>query len=263
MGRNKIESALTEKRELYLFLDYDGTLADFAANPDLVEPNPEIIKLLDALRTHRRIHPAIISGRRLAHIQELVPLKNMLLAGTYGLEIQMPDGTLYYPLDHDLIRPQLEELKIVWTSLLNGQESFYLEDKDWAMAIHTRFAREKTAQKIISLAEEQARRTLDAALFQIQAGNKFLEARPWQANKGKCLELLLKDISVENASVVYMGDDDKDEEAFAIVQAWGGYAIRVCSNVIKRPIEDWQLADPQAARQWLWSLIDKLDGMSS
>jgi len=60
-----------------------------------------------------------------------------------------------------------------------------------------------------------------------------------------------------------MGDDDKDEEAFVIVQAWGGYAIRVCSNVIKRPIENWQLADPQAARQWLWSLIDKLDGMSS
>jgi hypothetical protein len=45
--------------------------------------------------------------------------------------------------------------------------------------------------------------------------------------------------------VVYM-EMMKDEEAFAIVQAWGGYAIRVCSNVIKHPIEDWKVANPQA-----------------
>ncbi|NMC47158.1 MAG: trehalose-phosphatase [Chloroflexi bacterium] len=261
-GQKKIEKALAEKRELYLFLDYDGTLADFAANPDLVEPNPEIIMLLEALQAHRHIHPAIISGRKLAHIQELVPIKNMLLAGTYGLEMRMPDGKLYHPLDLDLIRPQLEQLKTVWISLLDGQEPFYLEDKDWTLAIHARFARKETAQKIIDRAEQQARRTLDAALFQIQADDKFLEARPWQASKGKCMESLLKDIPVENAGVVYMGDDDKDEEAFAIVQAWGGYAIRVCSNVIKHPIEDWKVANPQAARQWLWSLIDKLGRMS-
>jgi len=57
-----------------------------------------------------------------------------------------------------------------------------------------------------------------------------------------------------DGTLIYMGDDDKDEQAFEVVQSYGGVAIRVCSNVINSPIEDWRLDDPKAAREWLWNL---------
>jgi trehalose-6-phosphatase len=60
---------------------------------------------------------------------------------------------------------------------------------------------------------------------------------------------------IENKTLIYMGDDDKDEEAFEVIQSHGGFAIRVCSNVINKPIEDWRLENPKAARNWLWGIV--------
>jgi trehalose-phosphatase len=251
----KIKRALEKNNRRVLFLDYDGTLADFTKHPDSLAPDPEVVKLLKALSECEAVTPAIISGRGLAQLQELVPISGMTLAGTYGLEIQLPDEELFYPLKYEAIRPALEELKPVWQGLIEGKGPFYLEDKGWALAIHARFVDEGIANAILLDAQMIARRKLDPADFQVNAGHKFLEASPNQADKGKCVEFLLQKISRENVVILYLGDDDKDENAFEVVQSYGGFAIRVCSNVIHNPIEDWRLEDPQTARDWLWTLI--------
>ena len=76
-----------EAETLRLFLDYDGTLDEFAPTPDIVLPNREVISILEQLVGAKGILPAVISGRRLAHIQKLLPVEGLLIAGTYGLEI--------------------------------------------------------------------------------------------------------------------------------------------------------------------------------
>jgi trehalose 6-phosphate phosphatase len=237
-----------------LFLDYDGTLANFSKYPDVVKLNPVVVQLIKALLACENITPIIISGRRLAQLQKLVPILNMILAGTYGLEIQFPNNEIYYPLKYETIRPALEEIKPVWGDLIEKDSSFFLEDKGWSLAIHARFVDEGTAEKILLAAQKAARSELDSAVFQVKAGYKFLEVSPVQANKGKCVKFLIDKIPTENAALIYMGDDDKDEQAFEVVQSYGGVAIRVCSNVINSPIEDWRLDDPKAAREWLWNL---------
>jgi len=253
-GYEKIKRTLQKNDKWVLFLDYDGTLADFSKHPDMVESNPKVVQLIKALLACENIIPIIISGRRLAQLQKLVPIPHMILAGTYGLEIQFPDNEIYHQLKYEKIRPALEELKPVWQSLIEGKKSFFLEDKGWSLAIHARFADKGTAERILDDAHKIAENELDSAIFQVKAGHKFLEVSPIQANKGNCVKYLMNKLSIENTALIYMGDDDKDEQAFEVIHSYGGVAIRVCSNVINNPIEDWRLDDPKAAREWLWTL---------
>jgi len=256
MTRNyrKMKRALEKHDRVVLFLDYDGTLADFTNHPDIVEPKAEVVALLEALIACDTITPSIISGRRLSHLQKLVPFPDMILAGTYGLEIQFKDEEIYYPLKFEKIRPALEELKPIWLGFIEGEEGFILEDKGWTLAIHARFVDEHTADKILLDAQKAASRELDPKIFQVKSGHKFLEVSPKQADKGQCVKFLVNKISTENAVLLYLGDDDKDEVAFEVVHSLGGFAIRVCSNMINNPIEDWRLDNPKAARDWLWML---------
>ncbi|HEX7975093.1 MAG TPA: hypothetical protein VF498_11845 [Anaerolineales bacterium] len=61
--------------------------------------------------------------------------------------------------------------------------------------------------------------------------------------------------------MVYLGDDAKDEEAFAVVRARGGAAVRV--GAAKGPtLANYRLEGPADARRWLQRLGDSLPGES-
>ena len=102
---------LAEAERLWLFLDYDGTLADFAPTPEHVVPDPAVADLISRLARHPCFRVAVVSGRRLSHIQKLVPVPGILLAGTYGIELQTPEGVCIDRLDYDCLRPALAALK--------------------------------------------------------------------------------------------------------------------------------------------------------
>jgi trehalose-6-phosphatase len=53
---------------------------------------------------------------------------------------------------------------------------------------------------------------------------------------------------------LYLGDDDKDEEAFGVVKARGGIAVVVAAHP-RETEADLRLESPQAARRWLEMLL--------
>lgn len=237
-----------------MFLDYDGTLADFAPTPDDIIPDPELIDILTELENHPEIHPAIISGRRLEHIISLVPVPGILLAGTYGIEIRSPDGKRLNRLDYSEIRPTLDSLKPKWDHLISGREGFYLEDKGWTLAIHARFSEDREAERILRTAQKIADNRMDGNVFRLLGGNKFLEVGPKLANKGTNIEYLLAHYPLEEATLVYLGDDDKDEEAFVVINKHKGIAILV-SETERETHASLRLNNPSSVRKWLRSLI--------
>ena len=79
-----------QAKYLWLFLDYDGTLADFAPTPDHIVPDPVVIQLLERLAKIPSVRVTVISGRRLKDIQTLLPVKGIFKAGTYGIELIQP-----------------------------------------------------------------------------------------------------------------------------------------------------------------------------
>ncbi len=244
--------ARTER--LWLFLDYDGTLADFAPTPEDILPEPELLDLLEELSNHPNIKVAIVSGRRLDHVKALVPLPGILLSGTYGIEIQIADEQAINQADYASIRPALEAFKPRWENLIADKEGFFLEDKGWSLAIHARFAREDEAAQVISKAHKMASQELPLEPFRLLGGHRFIEIGPQLASKGKAVRYLIENFPWTGALPVFIGDDDKDEEAFEVVQSLGGISILVAPT--PRPtFAQYYLDDTRAVRGWLeWIL---------
>jgi trehalose-phosphatase len=252
-----INERLAGAERLWLFLDYDGTLADFAPTPDQVNPHPEVIDLLAKLARHPRMRTAVVSGRRLSHVEELVPVPGIVLAGTYGIELLTPEGERVNRVKYDVIRPTLDALKPRWLELIDHREGFFLEDKGWALAMHARFAGDDEAESVLANARRMAVEQASSGPFRLLDGHKFLEIGPRLAHKGRAVDYLLDHHPWPGALPVYLGDDDKDEEAFGVIKARGGIAILVASHP-RDTQADGRLASTQAARHWLDTLLTHL-----
>jgi trehalose 6-phosphate phosphatase len=243
--------------KIWLFLDYDGTLADFSPTPAIIEPQPDVIELLERINDHSRFRIAVISGRRLSHLEKLVPIHGLLLAGTYGIELRTEDGHRIERLPFGQVRPCLERLKPVWESLILAEAGYYLEDKGWALAIHARHAEDDEAVAVIAKAREIASDIINLETFRILGGHKFIEVAPIQANKGRTLEYLLQGEEWGSALKIYIGDDDKDEEAFEVIKLQGGFPIVVSTNP-RRTEALYRLESPKDVHFWLESLLEKV-----
>jgi trehalose 6-phosphate phosphatase len=247
---------------LRLFLDYDGTLADFAPTPEHVDPDPELIALIARLVEHRAIRPTVISGRRLEHVERLLPVAGVLLAGTYGVELRLPDGERIDRLSYKEVRPVLGEIKPRWGQLIDGRDGFFLEDKGWSLAIHARDVSGDEAGEVLNQARRMAAVSVGEAgapdLFWVVGGHKFLEVGPTLAHKGKTVDYLLDRYPWPDALLLYVGDDDKDEEAFGVIHAHGGIAIKVCEEPCETDA-DGRLASPEETRRWVGTLPTRLE----
>ena len=250
---NWIEKRLAKAGTVWLFLDYDGTLADFETSPEHVNPDAELIALVGDLVQRPRIHVAVVSGRRLRHIQTLLPVPGALLAGTYGIELQMPSGERIDRLDYEVFRPKLEKVKPNWERLIAGREGFFLEDKGWALALHARFADDAEADSVLRIGRHLAAGVAEEDAFRLLGGHKFLEIGPRLAHKGRTVAYLLDQCAPRDALPLYLGDDDKDEEAFAEIKARDGIAILVAPEP-RETLADCRLESPQATRDWLRTL---------
>ncbi len=260
-SRDAVTARIGEAERLRLFLDYDGTLADFAPTPEHVNPNPDVIALVSQLAEHSHIRPTVISGRRLEHVRKLVPVSGVMLAGTYGIELQMPNGERLNRVPYQDVRPVLDAIKPRWEKLIAHRKGYFLEDKGWSLALHARYADDAEAESVVTQARQAAEEVLEdtpSELFRLLGGHKFMEVGPTLAHKGKTVELLLDRYPWPGALPLYVGDDDKDEEAFSVIHAREGLAIRVCEYACDT-IADGRLVSPADVRSWLHSLLGSLD----
>jgi len=253
-----IRDKVGDKKRLWLFLDYDGTLAEFAPTPDHIEPQEEIVELISYLGKLPSIRLAVVSGRRLNHIKQLLPQEEILLAGTYGIELQDRGGELINRVSFDEVRPTIEQLKPRWEDLIADHKGFYLEDKEWSIALHARFASDQDAEQVLAQAREYAEDAAKEAGLRIMGGHKFLEIGPQLANKGLSVAFLLDEYPFEGALPIFIGDDDKDEEAFSVIHEHGGVAI-VVSSEPRATIADCRLDSPKDVHAWLRGLPKALN----
>jgi trehalose-phosphatase len=245
---------LAAEHRLYLFLDYDGTLAEFSPTPDTVIPDPELIDLLGVLTEAPGLRIAMVSGRRLEHILKLVPLQGIILAGTYGLEMRTLQGERIVREGLEDYERYLGHLKPEWESLVASQAGFYLEDKTWSLAIHARFAEVGEVGQVFRLARQRAEQLGIPQGMQFLGGDRFLEISPEVASKGLAVETILAKYPLPGSLPVYFGDDDKDEAGFAVIRQLGGVCVRV-SPLTQPTLAGYQLRTPAETRRFLANLV--------
>ncbi|MCJ7434644.1 MAG: trehalose-phosphatase [Anaerolineales bacterium] len=256
-NKTELTNWALETLNLWLFLDYDGTLVDFVSSPDVITPNPKVAHVLDQLARQPQMRVTIISGRKLHDIRLLLPVTGIFLAGTYGIEMLTSSGETINRVDYDDIRPTLESLKPQWERIIVGRKGFFLEDKGWTLALHARFADDSDAEEVLAAAQLTIDQQKLTGLFRVLGGHKFLEIAPILANKKEAVDYLLRQFPFPGAKCIYIGDDDKDEEAFAAIHAQNGAAIKVSqpSQVSLSTEADYFLESPKDAIRWLENLI--------
>ncbi|MEJ2598889.1 MAG: trehalose-phosphatase [Anaerolineales bacterium] len=253
-----VQGQVERGKPVWFFLDYDGTLADFAPTPDIVEPDPQLIHILGQLARQSNLRLTLISGRMLSQIRILVPLEDIYLAGTYGVEIQLPSGEVIQRVSLQTIRTALERVKEGWTNLVQNLNGYFIEDKNWAVAMHARFAERGEADSVLDQARIIAGRETGEGDLQLLGGDRFLEIGPTLAHKGETVAWMLDNFPLPEALLVYLGDDDKDEQAFAVIHARGGLCVLVGPR-LEDTKADYHLDDPSRVRKWLNNWLDHGD----
>ena len=230
-----------------IFLDFDGTLVDFASTPAEVLRDAGLIALLARLDAVLHGALAIVSGRSIATLDSLLAPLQLPMAGLHGLERRTADGVLHgHAGDTAWIGPLREALR----HHVDAHPGLLLEDKGLSVAVHYRRAREHEAATRSLL--QQLCCSLPAEIEMLE-GDAVLELRPAACNKGTAVEAFMREPPFAGRRPLFIGDDITDSDAFAFVGRSGGMAIAVGERVPA----PWHLAGPMAVREWLGEVVER------
>jgi trehalose-phosphatase len=216
-----------EDKKPAFFLDYDGTLTPIVSKPEQARISQEMKDILARLAEKYTV--AIITGRDMDDVKQMVGLKNLIYAGSHGFRISGPDG-LYR--EHEKTSVLLPELSIIEKELLDIQKKYkgvQVDRKRYAIGLHYRNAKEEDIDNILSEFDEVLENNPG---YKKGTGKKIVEIKPdldW--HKGKAVLWILEELGLaDDTSVipVYIGDDDTDEDAFEALEESGiGIGIMV------------------------------------
>ncbi|NGP54485.1 trehalose-phosphatase [Thioalkalivibrio sp. XN8] len=219
---------LTERladRAPAVFLDYDGTLTPIVDRPEdallSTDMRNVLARLADACVT------AVISGRDLDDVRELVALDNLVYAGSHGFDIRLPDGRSESPAAARQAQPALEQVAGELQRRLERISGTLVEHKRFAVTVHFRLVADTDMEHVEAVLDEVA---ASHGELRRRGGKKIAEFLPdldW--DKGAALEWLLEVLGRDDPSCyapVYLGDDTTDEDAFAVLDEHGiGIAV--------------------------------------
>ncbi len=254
--KHAVDSHLAHGGHLTLFLDYDGTLVPIAPTPAEAMPDSGLIALLTRLAETVTLRTVVISGRPLSDLRHMLPVHGLVLAGLYGVEMQIGERTLMRGTADDGAQDRLVRVRDGWRKLSAGLQGFLLEDKGQAVALHARWADAEQAAHVLAAARSMATDLIDDGSFRILDGDRYVEIAPRSADKGQTIDWILTEYPIKNDLPVEFGDDNKDEVGFAIIQRRGGFAIGV-GHRYELPSVDARLESPDDVRQWLRSFAEQ------
>ncbi len=253
--QHAILAHLRDGGRLTLFLDYDGTLVPIAPTPVEAVPDSPLLGLLAQLSRAPAIRTVIISGRPLDDLLRMLPVHGLIFAGLYGVEMQMGDTSLVREPLQDGNRDAVARVRERWAQLSDGLTGFLLEDKGQALALHARWAEGAQADRVLAAARDAATDLVKSRSFRLLDGDRYIEIAPAHASKGETVEWLLSHYPIPREIPVGFGDDNKDEDAFAVIQRRGGYGIGV-GHRYPLPEVDERVESPEVVRSWLRSFIE-------
>ena len=232
-------------KKIVFFLDYDGTLTPIVSRPELAVISSDMQDTVKKLS--QKYITAIVSGRMREDVEKLVGISGLIYAGSHGFNIKGPEVVMVESQAEKsipLVSKVIEKLK----KELVGIEGVIIEEKKFSTAVHYRLVKEAEKNlKIRNLVREiiQENKTL-----RLMEGKKVFEILPaidW--NKGKAVRWVMDSLGInwQDYSVVYIGDDTTDEDAFRTV-CTRGTSILV-SDKDKFSAADFMVSSPKEVKE--------------
>ncbi|XP_050440661.1 uncharacterized protein LOC126845800 isoform X2 [Adelges cooleyi] len=223
--------------KLALLLDYDGTLAPLAPHPDLAILPVETKSVLERLANMSDVYIAIISGRNVHNVKDMVGIEGLTYAGNHGLEILHPDGSRFvHPMPKEYEEKVTELLKSLQDQVC--KDGAWVENKGTLLTFHYREVPVDLRPELASTAQ----RLIEEAGFKAGQAHCAIEAKPpVQWNKGRASLYILRtafglDWS-ERIRIIYAGDDVTDEDAMQALKGMAATFRVAQSNIVKTSAE--------------------------
>jgi len=217
-----------------LFLDYDGTLREFEARPELAVPTTELEELLKALNEREDFVPHIISGRDAKFLGNYFgSLNRFTLIAEHGFQIsprpesgserkwelwEQYGGDVNHFRDHEnwkvIMRKEISRL-------VEQTPGSHLEEKQSSLVWHYRevadeeFGEAAAAEAIVVLEQLRSRQRIQDV--KIVRGHKVVEVSYRNVRKGLVMRRLCEEKALFGepyAAVLAAGDDVSDETMF-------------------------------------------------
>jgi trehalose 6-phosphate synthase/phosphatase len=196
-------------RARLLILDYDGTLAPICKQPEDAAPDEALRGTLRRLAEDPRNTLVICSGRDRDTLDRWLGDLPVLLAAEHGAFHK--ESGVWHGLQ-DEMPVWDDEVLAVMERITYQTQGAWVEKKRTALVWHYRnvdawLAELREKQLLASLMEPCARLNL-----RVMRGNKVVEVKPFDFNKGAEVQRLLEKGSFD--FVLAMGDDVTDEDMF-------------------------------------------------
>jgi trehalose 6-phosphate phosphatase len=183
-----------------LAFDYDGTLAPIVRDPDRAHMRERTRELLE--RVANAYPCVVISGRSQEDVQQRVSEAGVFeVIGNHGLEPRCPQEA-----DAARVRAWMPSLE----RRLGRVPGVVIEDKVYSVSVHYRRARDRRKARRAIL---RAVSDLDGA--RVIGGKSVINLLPREGpHKGTALETAREQLRCDLA--LYVGDDETDEDVFAL-----------------------------------------------
>lgn len=230
-----------------LFLDVDGTLIEFAADPDAVVLLPEVRDAIGRISDRLEGAVALISGRPLEQLDRLFAPLHLPAAGLHGHQLR--GVAEHAPAGND--DPDSDTSQWLHTvhqqamRFAHGHPGVLIEDKGRSLALHWRGA-PHAAHEVQAFAARQLR---DNAGYRLQPGDHVVEFVPEGSDKGRALRQLMQQVPFRDRVPVFLGDDLTDEHGFEAANALHGWSVRVGEREPSAAV--FALAHVRQVHDWL------------
>ena len=236
-----------QAKKRLIFLDYDGTLVPFNPDPLKASPDPALLKLLEGLHSDAKNKVVIISGRKKETLETWLgnlPIDIIAEHGAWSKE-SGKDWIIANNLNNawkEEVYPLLKQYEL-------KTPGSFIEEKDYSLAWHFR----KVDSGLAELRSREITGNLKYVAanlgLQLLEGNKVLEIKSANINKGNAAKLWLKQFKTD--FVLAIGDDQTDEDTFKAMPD-DAYTIKVGTGI---SIATYFLKNPEEIRSFLKRLI--------
>lgn len=222
-----------DRDTLYLFLDFDGTLVDFAPTPDGITVPADLPDLL--IRLHGRLHGrlALVSGREVDVLDGFLPGFPGDIHGAHGAQWRMGGIRQAHPMTDSAAVRTVQDRAVAAAGALPG---LTIEMKRTGVVIHYRAvpAAEPHARAMAQLI------VADAPGMELHPSKLAYEIRPDDVSKA---DAVMRAMAAQPAGLVplVIGDDLTDEQAMTRAVALGGAGVRVGPG---ESVARWRLDGP-------------------
>jgi len=206
----KISERVKAAGNVAIFLDFDGTLVSLRPRPEDVRVPKGVRQLLRRLARHEGVVVVIASGRRVRDLKRLIGLKRLRYFGVHGAEPQGGGMQL-----SKRTRTALREAHGSFVREAVHLRGVWVEPKGISFAVHYR----RAASPSVLRARQCLLRIVGdfGDVLRILNGKEVWEVLPREiGGKWGVVEKVTGEMP-EGAAIIYIGDDETDEEAFRVL----------------------------------------------